>query len=314
MQIGILEPDNFSPDAGAALARLGTVHAWDGDDLGQFLANVEVLFIRLAHRIDAAFLAMAPRLRYLCTPTTGYTHLDEAALAARNIKVLSLRGERAFLESIRATPEHTFGLILGLLRRYQPAFAHTIAGGWDRDQFRGEELYGNKVGIIGLGRVGYRVASYCEAFGAQVFWCDPNDVQTASSWQRMPDALAVIAASRIVVLCASYQSGQPPVLGPKELESMTDRYLVNTARGELVDEAALLAAISNDALAGVATDVVANENGENALSRWRTLALTHNVILTPHIGGATVDAMAKTECFIVQKLADALADRATQCC
>ena len=139
MQIGLLEPDNFSPTARQALLRLGPVEAWNGVGLADFLTNTEALFVRLGYKIDHAFLDKAPKLRWLCSPTTGHTHIDEAALRERGISLLSLRGERAFLESIRATPEHTFGLILGLLRKYRAAFLETLAGDWDRDRYRGEE-------------------------------------------------------------------------------------------------------------------------------------------------------------------------------
>src|SRR5204863_158441 len=82
---------------------------WTGGDLASFLAPLDALFVRLAHRIDRRLLDLAPRLRWVCSPTTGHLHIDEGALASRGVKVLSLRGERTFLETIRATPEHTFG-------------------------------------------------------------------------------------------------------------------------------------------------------------------------------------------------------------
>lgn len=302
MQIGILEPDSFSPEALARLRRLGSVRIYDGGDLAAFLAPLEAVFVRLAHRIDGAFLAMSPKLRWLCSPTTGHNHIDVAALAARCIQLLSLRGERSFLETIRATPEHTLGLILALLRRYRRAFDDVAAGRWDRDACRGEELFGNKVGIVGLGRVGYRLASYLSAFGANVCWCDPADVPSMPEWQRFPDIHDLIEASRVVVLCASYHTGERPIIGKNEIAAMAGRYFINTARGELVDEEALLAAVRSNRMPGVAIDVVADENGDNRLGEWRALLPGRNLIVTPHIAGATFDSMARTECFIADKL------------
>lgn len=302
MQIGILEADGFSPEALACLQRLGEVRAYDDGDLPAFLAPLDVLFVRLAHRIDGAFLSMSPRLRWLCSPTTGHNHMDEAALAARGVRLLSLRGERRFLETIRATPEHTFGLILALLRRYGRAFSDVATGRWDRDACRGEELRGNRVGIVGLGRVGYRVAAYCSVFGADVAWCDPEDVPFEPAWRRLPDVASVIAESRIVVLCASHRAGQQPIFGEREIAALAGRYFVNTARGELVDEPALLAALRDHRLAGVAVDVIADESGDNSLNEWRALLPGRNLIVTPHIGGATFDSMARTELFMAEKL------------
>lgn len=307
MQIGLLEPDRFDADALAQLQAMGhVVVPFDGGDLLAFLKPVQVLFVRLAHQIDAAFLAKTPELRYLCSPTTGHTHLDESALASRGIKVVSLRGEQVFLETIRATPEHTFGLVLALLRNYRGAFAHVEAGGWDRDLFRGEELYGQRVGIVGLGRVGFRVARYCEAFGACISYVDTREVAAGAGWQRLAGVPQLIDTNRIIILCASYANGDAPVLGKTETALLRDHYLVNTARGELVDEDALLMAIESDQLAGAATDVLSHETGKNHLARWNAAAINRNVILTPHIGGATFTAMARTENFIVKKLAQAL--------
>lgn len=309
MQIGILEADGFSSEARACLESLGDVHVCNDSDMAGFLAPLEALFTRLGHRIDRRFLDMAPRLRWLCSPTTGHNHIDEAALAERGVRLLSLRGERAFLETIRATPEHTFGLILALLRRYARALPDVAAGRWDRDACRGEELRGNAVGIVGLGRVGYRVAAYCAAFGADVVWCDTQDVPSEPAWRRLPDIASVIAASRIVVLCASHLTGQSPLFGETEIGALGGRYFVNTARGELVDEPLLLAALREGRLAGAAIDVIADENGANRLDEWRALLGERNLIITPHIGGATFDSMARTELFIAEKLKASTAER-----
>lgn len=307
MQVGLLEPERFDPAAIARLQAMGhVVTSFDGGNLQEFLRSVEVLFVRLAHHINVNILAKAPSLRYVCSPTTGHAHLDESILTSRGIEVISLRGEQAFLETIRATPEHTFGLVLALLRNYLGAFTHVAAGGWDRDLFRGEELYGQRVGIVGLGRVGYRVASYCEAFGAHVSYVDTRDAKAEAGWQRCAGIQQLIETSRIIIVCASYVNGSAPILGQHEIALLRGHYLVNTARGELVDETALLAAIEADQLAGVATDVISHETGANQLERWNAAAIKRNVIITPHIGGATFTAMARTENFIVNKLAAAL--------
>lgn len=302
MEIGILEPDGFDAAAADRLTALGSVTRYDGGDRSRFLAPLDVLFVRLAYRIDSELLRLAPRLRYLCSPTTSHTHIDEEAIAARNIALISLRGQRAFLETIRATPEHTFGLILALLRRYKTAFKHVASGGWNRDLFRGEELYGQPVGIIGLGRVGTQVARYCDVFGAKIVYYDPAPSSAEAEWRPLSDIGAVIAASRIIVLCASYNNGAAPIIGAPEIAALDGRYLINTARGELVDEPALLQAIEDGRLAGVATDVIAEETGNHRAEQWQQAARRDNVIVTPHIGGATVTSMARTERFIVDQL------------
>lgn len=300
---GILEPDRFSEEVIKQLKEIGPVTQFDGTNPQAFLSNLNALFVRLGRRIDAKFLENCPNLKYLCSPTTGHNHIDEAALKQRGIQLISLRGQREFLETIRATPEHTFGLIMALLRNYKPAFTHVDDGKWDRDQLRGEELYGQTVGIIGLGRVGYRLAAYCEAFGAKVVYCDEKPVAAKPEWKNLQTIEAVIKASRIIALCASYNKGVPPIIGHTEVNLLQDSYFINTARGELVDESALFEAITKGRLKGIATDVIASETEDHQLARWRNLASRNpNLIVTPHIAGATVNSMARTEGFIASQL------------
>lgn len=306
MRIGILEPKGFSQEALIRLGMFGDVQSYDGNDLAAFLEPVEALFVRLAYHIDDTFLDLSPRLRWLCSPTTGHNHINEGALLERGIQLLSLRGEREFLETVRATPEHTFGLCIALLRRYRSAIDSVSCGEWDRNTCIGEELFGSQVGIIGLGRVGYRLATYFTAFGAHVNWYDPADVPFLSEWNRAQDVLDLIKKSRIIVLCANYHPGQKPIIGIDEINSMKGCFFVNTARGELVDEGSLLAALSLDLFAGVAIDVITNETSENRLSAWRGLLAGRNLILTPHIAGATSTSMRRTENFVVEKLARAV--------
>ena len=104
MRIGILEGDSFSNCALEQIAGIGLVEKFDGVSLKSFLADKEILFVRLGYMIDSAFLNKASRLKVLCSPTTGHNHIDEKVLSDRNIGLISLRGESAFLEGIRATP------------------------------------------------------------------------------------------------------------------------------------------------------------------------------------------------------------------
>jgi D-3-phosphoglycerate dehydrogenase len=303
VRIGILEADGFSMVAQKQLAVLGEVDAFTGGDLPSFLADKDALFVRLAHRIDGQFLEIAPRIRVLCSPTTGLTHIDLDALYQRGVTLLSLKGETLFLEEIRATPEHAIGLLISLLRRYRTAFLDSENSHWDRDRCRGEELCNMPVGIIGFGRVGRHLANYLSAFGAHVGWYDPHipDVLTdARRYHRLPE---LIAQNRAIVLAASYESGKPPILDVCAVAALSGKYFVNIARGELVDEEALLAAIERDELAGCAIDVIANEHLVDNRKRWIAATRANNVIVTPHIAGATFTSMRKTEEFLADKLA-----------
>ena len=309
MQIGILEPEKFSAEATFVLRQIGDVIMYDGSNLKGFLSSLNILFVRLSHNIDKEFLNKCPNLEWLCSPTTGHNHLDIEYMYQKKIKVLTLRGETKFLKTIKATPEHTFGLILALLRRYGIAFKSIADGEWDRNRCRGEELQDNKVGIIGLGRVGKQVAYFCEAFGAKIMYCDKKKIYAKSSWTKIANILDLIKKSRIVVLCSDYNDNQPPIIGREEIKFLKNKFFINSSRGELVDEEILLSATKKGNFMGVALDVIANENSKNNLTHWQDLTKNKNVIVTPHIGGVTKESLRKTELFIAKKLKIAIREK-----
>src|SRR6185295_17876891 len=112
-------------------------------------------------------------LKVIVTAATGVDHIDTDYATARGIEVLSLRGESEFLESVSASAEHTWALLLALVRRIPQAFASVQRGEWNRDLFRGHELKDKRLGIVGLGRVGRKVAIYARAFGMRTAAYDP---------------------------------------------------------------------------------------------------------------------------------------------
>lgn len=309
-KIGILEPLGFSSAALSELQQLASVELYDTTcSLASFLADKEILFIRLHYYIGVDFLAMAPMLRWICTPTTGLTHLDEKALTGREIGILSLQGEQAFLNNVRATPEHILGLTLSLLRNYKDAFRSTGRVDWDRDRYRGHEIYGKRVGIIGLGRVGRILARYFRVLEANILYydIDPAIVSPAGT-EKAKDIGSLIDASNIVLLCASLNTENLGLITPALIDRMCGKYFVNAARGELIDEGYLADKINEGHFAGVALDVIQQETArENRLQQFLALTSRHNLILTPHVGGATYESMAKTEEFMVKKLAALLA-------
>lgn len=268
------------------------------DELPDALRDVDALWVRLRFRIDDAVLARAPRLRWLATPTTGLTHVDEAALARRGVALVSLRGETDFLREVRATAEHTLLLMLASLRHLVPAVRHAAAGGWDRDRFRGGELRGRRVGLVGLGRVGTQVADLLRAFGADVAATDPA----------VPGLLPLrelLARSDLVSLHVALGPDTAGMVDRAFLDAMRPgALLVNTSRGELVDESAVGDALDRGQLSAYATDVLCGEraggNADHPLVH--RAALDERVLLTPHLGGCTAESMARTEAFLATKL------------
>jgi len=176
MRILNAEPEQYSDEARHILSAIGEVteQRLSQHELVRWVPAFDVLIVRLGLKVDRPVIDAGQRLQAIVTATTGLDHIDTSYAHARNIAVLSLSGETEFLRSIHATAEHTWALLLALLRRIPDATAAVRAGRWDRDAYRGYELFGRRLGILGLGRIGKEVARYGIAFGMQVAAFSPN--------------------------------------------------------------------------------------------------------------------------------------------
>jgi D-3-phosphoglycerate dehydrogenase / 2-oxoglutarate reductase len=303
MQIGILEPNQFSEKAITSLEKLGTVKIFnEKDDLSKFLTDKHVIFVRLKYFLNKEMLNCATQLAYVCSPTTGHNHIDRDYLDLRGIKLISLKGEVSFLNTIRATPEHTFGLVLALLRNYKISFCDMQKNFKDRELLKGFEIYQKNIGIIGLGRVGRIISEYFTCFGAKVSFFDIKEVTHSTKINKANSLEELVNNNDVIILCASYSINNINMISENLLELMKGKYFVNTARGELVNEPALLKKVQSNHFQGLAIDVLSNENGCHNLNKLRKLSRLRNVIITPHIAGATYESMSRTEEFIASKL------------
>ena len=305
--IGILEPSDFSEKAVAQLKAINTVRMYDGKNLKAFLKDIHILFVRLHYHLDASLLEQAPGLEVICTPTTGLNHIDLEYCRKKHIRIISLKGETAFLKTIRATPEHTLGLVIALYRNYSKAFLSSSHNEWNREKHKGYEIYGSHIGIIGLGRVGSIVSKYLQNMGAIVGYYDIADRKTNAGTVKYKSVHDLIKNSETVLLCSSYDPGTGSIINKEEIDLLEGKYFINTARAELTDETYLLKMAQRKHFRGIAIDVITHEQTtRKTLSQWLTLAERQNIIVTPHIGGATFTSMGRTEEFITGKLRAAL--------
>jgi D-3-phosphoglycerate dehydrogenase / 2-oxoglutarate reductase len=308
----IVEPRGFPSMALDNLRRLGTVELNAEEGRAGLLArarSAEILWIRLGHRVDQEVMNSAPQLKLIASPTTGLDHIELEEAERRNIRVISLRGETRFLETVRATAEHTLALTLALLRRIPAATGHVSRGGWDRDRFQGRELYGKVVGVVGYGRLGSIVARYMRAFEARVLATDPA-VRSESVGPEISlvSLNELLYASDVVTLHVPLGPAMMGLFGRSQFQAMKPgAWFVNTSRGGLVDESALLEALVTGRLAGAALDVLADEpevDPGSVLIRYARE--NENLIITPHLGGCTLESMEKTEVFLSERVCAAL--------
>lgn len=300
------------PDRAIELLReVGELICRDFKDRGELLAeikDIDVLWVRLRHSIDRELIIHAPQLRVIATPTTGLNHIDLDEAEKRGITVLSLRGETDFLKNTRATAEHTLGLTLALLRRIPQASQHALTGMWNRDLFKGTEIYEKTVGIVGYGRLGRIGAGYFAALGAMVLTSDPNiDPEDVEEGIRLVPLPSLLSRSDIVSLHVNLDETTRGFFDRDCFRRMKpEAFFINTSRGELIDEGYLLRSLQTGQIAGAALDVLAGELDmrlqyhpllEYALNN-------NNLIITPHIGGCTYESTRKTELFLAEKLLD----------
>lgn len=312
IKILVAEPFDFSPVAVQILQRAGevTLRHCDREHLRNAFREFDVVWFRLAHRIDPTFFNSALKCRLLVTPVTGLDHIDLEACVAHGVRVASLRGEVEFLKDIRATAELTIGLTLALLRKIPQAAADVMAGNWNRDVFRGGELHGKTIGLVGVGRLGTIVARYFRAFDANVIGYDPRPDFPHEAANRVDSLDALLERADIVSLHVNYHAGTRHLLSSPEFARMKlGAVLVNTSRGGVVDEDAMLAALRTGRLGGAALDVL---DGEPEISPTHPVieyARTHeNVLVVPHLGGNTRESFAQTEVFLAQKVVNYLAE------
>ncbi|HBH32841.1 MAG: hydroxyacid dehydrogenase [Desulfofustis sp. PB-SRB1] len=307
-KIVIAESIGFSPRAVRELEQIGAVYKadWKRQDLLAGLADTTILWVRLRNLIDQQVIDAAPRLRYIVTATTGLNHIDVEYAQTKGITIVSLRGEALFLRTVRASAEHTVALILALLRKIPAASASVCRGNWQRDFFKGNELYERTVGIVGFGRIGRLVANYLLAFGSSVLTTDPLYRPAEGLTEVTPVSLeTLLERSDIVSLHVDYKPENKRFFGFDAFQSMKNTaYFINTSRGELVDEMGLLRALEDQEIQGAALDVLAGETGvKTAEHPLVVYSRTHeNLLITPHIGGCTHESMEKTELFMLEKL------------
>ncbi len=302
-----LENADFSTKALLKLEEVFDTAFCSFQDLESYIEKERVvgLFVRLKFYIDDNVIKNFRNLKFIISPTTGLNHLDTSAIAQRKISVVSLKGESEFLSSITATAELTWGLILSLTRLIPSALDHVASGEWDRDRFRGIDLAGRTLGIVGYGRLGHIIEKYASAFRMRVLIYDaapsiPNFGENVSFEK-------LLRESDVVTVHVDVNPGSLSLFNERAFKCMKASALfINTSRGEIVDEAALLQALLSRQIAAAAIDVLRDEQtGLPGNPLLQSLPeLKGRLLITPHIGGASFDSMAKTEDFIVKKVID----------
>jgi phosphoglycerate dehydrogenase-like enzyme len=261
-----------------------------GADLARALAGADGAVVLRPDRLDAAMLDAAPRLRVVATVSSGVDHVDVHALADRGIALVAGAGAPI------AVAEWVVWSVLSLRRSLVPMAAAFAAGDLDwRTRLEGfstrsRELTATTVGIVGLGNIGREVARLLAPFGVTLLGHDPVAPPLAGV-EPVDSVLALCERSDVVTIHVPLIDSTSNLLGPAELAALgPDGIVVNAARGGIIDQAALVAALRTGALGGAALDVFDPEPADPALVA--DLVATGRVLLTPHVAGVSREALA----------------------
>lgn len=322
MKVLHLEYDEYPPETMRELERWAEVERGVCNTQQQLYeklrsSSYNAVFMRLGLMFDQEAMNLQPALEYIVTPTTGLNHIDTEAAAIRNIRIVSLKDESVFLASVKSTAEHTWALLLALIRRIAEARESVLRHEWKRELFLSDELDGKKLGIIGYGRLGKIVARYGLAFGMDVYVYDHDKSNYATMNQEIhiSNLQMLLQQCDYVILLISYSKGNENFLNASSFAHFKNgAYLINTSRGEMVDEQALLTALQTGKLKGAALDVLKNDSvWEGRVENSRTLvdyARNHsNLLITPHTGGYGKDSTEKTKKFITNKFLDLIKNK-----
>jgi (S)-sulfolactate dehydrogenase len=304
----ILITEFMDAPAVAALAarfdvRYDPALAVDVDALRHAVAGQDALIVRNRTQVDAALLASAAGLRVVGRLGVGLDNIDVAACNARGIAVIPATGANA-----QAVAEYVIGTAMMLLRLVPGATARVGSGGWPRTALsNGREIAGRTLGLVGFGGIGRLTARLAQAVGMTVIGHDVQLAPGDPAWRdanvaprTLPDLLA---AADVVSLHVPLTADTRHLLDSTRLAKMKpDAIVINTARGGVVDEPALAAALRAGRLGGAALDVFANE----PLPAGSPLDGCPNLILTPHIAGVTRESNERVSALIAAKVAAAL--------
>lgn len=245
-------------------------------------------------------LLQGSSIKIINTASTGLNHIDMEACKELEIAVWSLTQDYELIKQLPSTAELSFGLMMALLRKIPESFVAVQNYEWDYEKYIGRQAKGLTVGIIGYGRLGHFMAKYCEAFGMKVLVCDPYKNVYLYEQVTLEE---LTKRSDVISLHVHVTPETKGMVNAQLLQNAKKgSYIINTSRGEIVDEGAVVEAIKQGMVAGYGADVLVDEFSDITKSPIIQAAKEgYNVIITPHTGGMTWEGQQLAYTHAVEK-------------
>jgi len=243
-------------------------------------------------------------LKGINTASTGLNHIDLDYCKKNNIQVLSHKDDYALINDLPSTSELAFGLMMSLMRNIPKSFHSVRDGNWDYEPYVGHQIKGKTIGVIGYGRLGKIMCRLFDGWGTDEVLINDPYVSEIDPCEKKVELNTLLDESDVVFLHTHVTDETRGMVDEEFLSYMKEgSYLINTSRGELVDEEAIIESIKVGHLKGYGTDVIKDEFGDIQNSKLVEFSINpnNNVVITPHIGGMTIEGQTKAYHWAIDK-------------
>ena len=275
--------------------------------LYNIIEKYDAYFASVMVKVDQRLLLKAKHLKVIATPSTGTDHIDRKFAEQNNISILDIKTEYELLDTFSATAEMSWCLLLALIRNLPQAFNAAKEGNWARHIFSGRQLLGKTIGISGYGRLGKMMARIAKGFRMNVLACDIKPFEAEGI--KFVDFDTLLSESDIISIHIHLTDETQNMFSFREFSKMKHgAIIINTSRGAIIDEQALLSSLQSGKVGGAGLDIICGEWNTDLKQHPLIQYANHhsNLIISPHIGGATVESIDGARIFTAKKLAEYL--------
>ena len=295
-----LEPKYFSDNAKKILIKYFKYieYSRSAGNIKNQIQDVDIIISRFRYKLDKNLLLNSKKLKYIISASTGLDHIDLDYIKRHNIRVLSLNKEFQFLKKIKSLSEHTWALLLSLLKNIPKSFDSVKELKWNRYKFLNNNLYNKKIGIVGLGRNGRNIKKYAESFDMKIITCDKKNKNYKLN--------KIFENCDVVVLTIELNDKTKNIINSELLDLVKKNfYLINTSRAEIINQNHLIKKIKKNKNFYFATDFLkfSSNSLTDSSKKLIKMSKSNQILITPHIAGASLESWNLCEEYLAKKIA-----------